>query len=364
MTLLYYNGQAVGFDLWKPGFKASSSCIPPIPVWIRLPGLPIEYWGPKTLVMIASHAGFPIMMDEFTATRERGLFARICVKMDLQKPLSAGTWIHGSDGRFFQRFEYEGLSDLCFSCGLLGHPTSNCPTKPPPPLCSVHQPPTSPPLPCFPTPQSQPLAPSGEPLPNMTSILGPKPTPIDDQLGPWTLVPKRTRKSKPPTPHPSLYSIVNPPSHAIGSSRPQLVSKPPSRPSTLQIFEKSSSPHQPPPNPFSHHSPSPLKSDLFRKPINFKASSYNGKIPKSKREIESSTGVFSTGTTMMEVKRPLKGKAKASKGKNRLPLPTEDQMIEHDEKKRKRVHQPSDPPLWDTSSPFPGQEQACSHTDG
>ncbi|PKA62860.1 hypothetical protein AXF42_Ash018854 [Apostasia shenzhenica] len=122
-------GQAVGFDEWVPGFRSSANVVTTTPLWIRLPGLPIEFWGQKTLATIASKVGVPLMIDHYTANRDRGLYARVCVKVNMTKPLQPGVWIDGIAGKHYQYFEYEGVSTLCFECGLVGHTNIHCSSK-------------------------------------------------------------------------------------------------------------------------------------------------------------------------------------------------------------------------------------------
>ncbi|PKU87285.1 hypothetical protein MA16_Dca009433 [Dendrobium catenatum] len=71
--------------------------------------------------------GEPLWMDAHTSTWEKSSFARICVRLDLSRPLRPGIWIQGLYGRFFQPLEYEGLSTLCFRCGLVDHQSAACP---------------------------------------------------------------------------------------------------------------------------------------------------------------------------------------------------------------------------------------------
>ncbi|PKA54133.1 hypothetical protein AXF42_Ash018143 [Apostasia shenzhenica] len=54
-------------------------------------------------------------------------FARVCVRVNLAQPLKPGVWIDGPKGKFFQRVEYEGITVICFKCGVVGHRDKNCP---------------------------------------------------------------------------------------------------------------------------------------------------------------------------------------------------------------------------------------------
>ena len=58
-----------------------------------------------------------IGIDYATNTISRGPYARICVEIDLLKPLVAKFKMR----RRVRRVEYEGLHLVCFGCGLYGH---------------------------------------------------------------------------------------------------------------------------------------------------------------------------------------------------------------------------------------------------
>lgn len=54
-----------------------------------------------------------IKVDDTTRVATREKFPRVRVEVDLTKPLKAGYRLRGRD----QCIQYEGLHDLCFSCG-------------------------------------------------------------------------------------------------------------------------------------------------------------------------------------------------------------------------------------------------------
>ncbi|PKU80352.1 hypothetical protein MA16_Dca005883 [Dendrobium catenatum] len=125
----YVNGSIVGMDRWSPAFVPYSFKGISAPIWIRFPCLPLYCWDEDSLSRIASHFGRPMYLYGNTFRWGKREFARICLKIDLEKKLPNGVWIDGTTGRFFQRVEYEKIHSLCYQCGCVGHDVKECPHK-------------------------------------------------------------------------------------------------------------------------------------------------------------------------------------------------------------------------------------------
>ncbi|KAK3185110.1 hypothetical protein Dsin_028427 [Dipteronia sinensis] len=61
-------------------------------------------------------------VDPITMNQARGRFARICVEIDISKPLLGSLSIDDRD----IRVEYESLGLICFNCGRYGHNKESC----------------------------------------------------------------------------------------------------------------------------------------------------------------------------------------------------------------------------------------------
>ncbi|PPS11204.1 hypothetical protein GOBAR_AA09435 [Gossypium barbadense] len=97
---------------WKSNFHPTIRMIVSTVVWIQLPSLPLEYFN-EVLVKVGKIVGKPIKLYSNTTYTIRGKFARVfCVEIDLCKI-----------GNFVQNIKYEGLHNICFSCGCFEHRT-------------------------------------------------------------------------------------------------------------------------------------------------------------------------------------------------------------------------------------------------
>nr|XP_023901561.1 uncharacterized protein LOC112013401 [Quercus suber] len=72
---------------WEPNFKPATANVSSIAVWVRLNGLPIEYYHAEALQHIGKALGKVLRVDTFTAAESRGRFARVCIQIDVDKPL-------------------------------------------------------------------------------------------------------------------------------------------------------------------------------------------------------------------------------------------------------------------------------------
>ncbi|KAJ1435401.1 hypothetical protein SESBI_04906 [Sesbania bispinosa] len=106
-----------------------------VAVWIRVPGLPMEFYDKTILWRIGNTIGKTVRVDANTlkpregtwgqTTTERGKFARLCIEIDLQKNLISQFRLSGRS----YNVEYEGLHIVYFNCGRYGHGKDACPLK-------------------------------------------------------------------------------------------------------------------------------------------------------------------------------------------------------------------------------------------
>lgn len=110
---------------WKRNFTPWNEKIRTLAVWVRLPGLPGDYYDKKFFYHLGNKIGKAIKVDEMTLMRARTMYARMCVEIDLNAPLLPLYMVDGNK----LKIEYEGLYLICFSCGRVGHGTEHCASK-------------------------------------------------------------------------------------------------------------------------------------------------------------------------------------------------------------------------------------------
>jgi hypothetical protein len=110
---------------WTPNFHPNNATIEKVAVWIRISGLPIEYYDAKILHYIGNRIGKTVKVDRNTLSQERGKYARVYVEVELNKPLLAMFELKNE----VYKVEYEGLHMLCRTCGKFGHYVEGCPHK-------------------------------------------------------------------------------------------------------------------------------------------------------------------------------------------------------------------------------------------
>ncbi|MBA0652621.1 hypothetical protein Goklo_019868 [Gossypium klotzschianum] len=85
---LWFNGgRFLAMRKRAPNFKALEATFDFVAMWVRLHELPIEYYNPNIFTKIVWSLGVPLWTDSFTMSSERGKFTRLCMQVDLNKPL-------------------------------------------------------------------------------------------------------------------------------------------------------------------------------------------------------------------------------------------------------------------------------------
>ena len=108
---------------WVPNFVPEEDHITKLTAWVRVPKLSVEYFNRHFLLHKIGHKiGRVLKIDSTTENVERGQYTRMCVEVDLTKPLLSKFRLNGK----VWGIQYEGLKMICFHCGRQGHKEDNC----------------------------------------------------------------------------------------------------------------------------------------------------------------------------------------------------------------------------------------------
>lgn len=120
------NGIVLQLSPWCLYFEPIFTKLTTAVIWIQLHNLPIEFWSGDTLETITGHLGKLLKVDDLSLSLTRTKYARLCIEVDLSKPLCKGFWIGDDLHRVFVVVLYERLPTFCYTCGVIGHGSNSC----------------------------------------------------------------------------------------------------------------------------------------------------------------------------------------------------------------------------------------------
>ena len=123
----FFDGKLVIAQAWRSNMDLSTKHVKNVPIWIELHGLPLRYWGDKSLTKIVSRIGKFTMVDQATLSRARLQFARILVEVNVDQEFP--DLVHFKDENGVVREQgvlYGWKPILCDKCNGYGHNGGDC----------------------------------------------------------------------------------------------------------------------------------------------------------------------------------------------------------------------------------------------
>ncbi|KAK1278394.1 hypothetical protein QJS04_geneDACA016571 [Acorus gramineus] len=116
---------------WSPEVRMEQERLSSIPIWVRLPNLPLHLWEEDSLSRIGSTIGVPLYVDSATLRCTRASYARICVEVQASKVLPDSVLVEVSPGhRESFKLDYDWKPIACRFCQTFGHDEVCCIMKP------------------------------------------------------------------------------------------------------------------------------------------------------------------------------------------------------------------------------------------
>ncbi|XP_026383987.1 uncharacterized protein LOC113279507 [Papaver somniferum] len=118
--------QVLQIRKWISNFRPESQKTSKAMVWVKFPGLGLEFWSEKILFKICKEIGNPIKLDEATAKCEVGYYANVLVEVDFARTVPNKIWIGTKYGGFFQSISIPVCPKFCPTCKTVGHLITEC----------------------------------------------------------------------------------------------------------------------------------------------------------------------------------------------------------------------------------------------
>ncbi|KAF1872450.1 hypothetical protein Lal_00016748 [Lupinus albus] len=116
-------------SVWTPDFNLVLQKVTHSQYWIKIYGLPQEYWCPSIIFTIAGGLGSPISLDGTTTNRYFGHFARVLVDINLKQPVPNKVQVERDGFEFLVDVDVENMPAFCTGCQSIGHSLSKCRRK-------------------------------------------------------------------------------------------------------------------------------------------------------------------------------------------------------------------------------------------
>ncbi|KAK1275686.1 hypothetical protein QJS04_geneDACA016795 [Acorus gramineus] len=116
---------------WTPQVRMEPERLSSIPLWIRLPNLPLHLWEEDCLSRIGSLLGVPLYADSATLRCSQASYARICVEVQASTPLPDSILVEIAPRiRESLKVDYDWKPHPCNHCQNFGHDEACCVMKP------------------------------------------------------------------------------------------------------------------------------------------------------------------------------------------------------------------------------------------
>lgn len=93
---------------WSVNTPIDDTTVTQVSTWIQFPEFPLHYWNPKLLCKLASKIRKPIEVDHLTKQSDKGTFARILVRVEINDTMKDTVhYVNEEERMMTQKVKYE-----------------------------------------------------------------------------------------------------------------------------------------------------------------------------------------------------------------------------------------------------------------
>lgn len=97
------NNRPIIIRPWSESFDFNEEVLKTIPLGVKLPKLPLNYWSKKVLSKIESGLGKAVYADACTTIAERVSYARVLIEMDVTRLLPERIKLYDPRGKVIEQ---------------------------------------------------------------------------------------------------------------------------------------------------------------------------------------------------------------------------------------------------------------------
>ncbi|XP_074305021.1 uncharacterized protein LOC141639953, partial [Silene latifolia] len=125
--MFLFDGKPIILRAWDPNVRISKVSVKTVPIWAKLVGLDLKFWGKQCLEKLAGLLGKFLKIDELTLDKKLLGYAKVMVEVEVDKSYPNKIVFEDENGQEVTVLvEYDWLPITCLKCKGVGHRDIQC----------------------------------------------------------------------------------------------------------------------------------------------------------------------------------------------------------------------------------------------
>ncbi|XP_074297251.1 uncharacterized protein LOC141627956 [Silene latifolia] len=125
--MFFFYGKPIILRSWETNVKITKVSVKTVPIWMKLVGLDLKFWGAKCLEKLASLVGKFVRVDDCTLDKLLLGYAKVMVEVEVDQHFPDRIHFDDENGQEVTVLhEYDWLPITCQKCKGIGHSNNMC----------------------------------------------------------------------------------------------------------------------------------------------------------------------------------------------------------------------------------------------